>query len=72
MKEQVTKLRLSTFIQTDDLSIKNYFARTVGEKLRSPEKLKGCPLREIGWVRPFWMTASERNPAYFSSKIHSG
>ncbi len=26
----------------------------------------------VSCVRPFWMTASERNPSYFSSKIHSG
>src|ERR1700693_45378 len=34
--------------------------------------LKELPLREMSSVRPFWITASERKPSYFSSKIHSG
>jgi serine/threonine protein kinase len=36
--------------------------------IRSAKELKGFPLRGISFVRPFWMTASERNPSYFSSK----
>lgn len=67
-KQQVTKLGLAPFVQAHNLAVDDGLARF----FKSIKRAEGFPLCEINSQRPLRITASERNPSYFSSEIQSG